>query len=103
MFHCVFFDIFEAQSKRRQLRGILSAQCTHCALARRWNGNVPLLKSNSDVVTEVCANESLMPGCKSEPGFFGPGDEIVEGLPAWKGWPDQGIIVRYISQITLNN
>ena len=103
MFHCVFFDIFEAQSKRRHLRGILSAQCTHCALARRWNGNVPLLKSNSDVVTEVCANKSLMPGCKSEPGFFGPGDEIVEGLPAWKGWPDQGIIVRYISQITLNN
>ena len=32
MFHCVFFDIFEAQSKCRQLRGILTAQCTHCAL-----------------------------------------------------------------------
>ena len=32
MFHCVFFYIFEAQSKRRQLRGILTAQCTHCAL-----------------------------------------------------------------------
>ena len=29
MFHYVFF---EAQIKRKQLRGILTAQCTHCAL-----------------------------------------------------------------------
>ena len=32
MFHCVFFYIFEEKSKRRQLRGILTAQCTHCAV-----------------------------------------------------------------------
>jgi len=32
-------------------------------------------------------------GCKSEPGFFGIGDEIVVGKPGWQGWPDQGVII----------
>ena len=39
--------------------------------------------------------KSVMPGCKSESGFFGTGDAIVEGFPGWPGWPDQGVIIRY--------
>ena len=60
MFHHVFFDIFEAQSKRKQLRGILTAQCTHCALVLMLGANIQNWETEKLVEKyQVCSPLSL--------------------------------------------